>query len=173
MFVVSANGGSIHEIAPDDHAHNLVPNWSRDSRWVYFASDRSGDWQVWKAPLDEGKPERVTHQGGFAASESSDGAYVYYSKHGFPYPGVWRIPVSGGPEEIVSSLVRPMTWADWSLAARGIYFIGADKEGTAALRYFDFASGSNQSVAELTNPSFFLSVSNDDSIVVCASESWM
>jgi hypothetical protein len=32
-------------------------------------------------------------------------------------------------------------------------------------------SGSNQDVAELTNPSFFLSVSNDDRIVVCASES--
>lgn len=173
VFVVSADGGPSREIAPDDHAQNLVPNWSRDSRWVYFASDRSGDWQVWKAPLDGEKTERVTHQGGFAASESPDGVYVYYSKHRYPHPGVWRIPVNGGSEEILSPLVRPMTWADWSLAAGGIYFIGADKEGTVTLRYFDFASGSNHEVAELTNPSFFLSVSNDDHIVVCASESWM
>lgn len=173
VFIVSANGGPNREIAPDADGQNLVPNWSRDSKWLYFASDRSGDWQVWKAPLDRGKPEQVTHQGGFAASESPDGAYVYYSKHRYPHPGIWRISVSGGSEEIVSPLVRPMTWADWSLTVGGIYFIGADKDGEATLHFFDFASNSNQTVAELPNPSFFLSVSNDNRLVVCASENWM
>lgn len=78
VFVVSAKGGPSREIAPDGNSQHLVPNWSRDSRWIYFASDQSGDWQVWKAPLDGGKPVQITHLGGFAASESPDGAYGYY-----------------------------------------------------------------------------------------------
>lgn len=173
VFVVGTNGGTSREIAPDDHAENLVPNWSPDSRWIYFASNRSGDWQVWKTPLDGDKAEQVTHQGGFAASESPDGAYVYYSKHRYPHPGVWRVPTSGGPEEIVSPLVRPMTWADWSLTAGGIYFMFTETDGAVSLRFFDFVSGGNQKVAELTNPSFSLSVSSDDHLLVCASENWM
>jgi dipeptidyl aminopeptidase/acylaminoacyl peptidase len=142
VFIVSANGGPSREIAADADGQNLVPNWSRDGKWIYFASDRSGDWQVWKAPLDGGRPEQVTHQGGFAASESPDGAYVYYSKHRYPDPGIWRISVTGDSEEIVSPLVRPMTWADWSLTAGGIYFVAAEKDGEAALHFFDFTSNS-------------------------------
>lgn len=116
---------------------------------------------------------QITHLGGFAASESPDSAYGYYSKHSYPNRYIWRIPVDGNSEEIVSPLVHPMTWADWSVTTGGIYFIAPDKDAKAALQYFNLASDNNQIVAELANPSFFLSVSNDVRLVVCASESWM
>jgi dipeptidyl aminopeptidase/acylaminoacyl peptidase len=172
IFIVSVQGGPAREVAPNSASPHLVPNWSRDGKWIYFASDASGKWQVWKAPVSAGEPVQITHQGGFAAAESPDGAFVYYSKHRYRNPEVWRVPTGGNNEEIVSPLVRPMTWADWSATAEGIYFVGL--EGTKpVLQYFDFKSPSIVKAAELANPSFYLSLSTDVRLVVCAGKNWM
>lgn len=44
-----------------------MPSWSRDGHWLYFASNRSGDDQVWRVPATGGEAVQVTKQGGFAA----------------------------------------------------------------------------------------------------------
>jgi WD40-like Beta Propeller Repeat len=168
VFVVSVHGGPVREIAPDSASQHLVPNWSRDGKWIYFASDRSGEWQVWKVPFSDGEPVQVTHQGGFAAAESA----LYYSKHRYPNPEVWRIASGENSEEAVSPLVRPMTWADWSVTTEGIYFVSREEEGRPVLQYFDFRSGGIGTVAELANPSFFVSISADVRLVVCAGKNW-
>jgi len=171
IFIVSIQGGPAREIAPDSESQHLVPNWSHDGNWIYFASDRSGEWQVWKAPFAEGEPVQVTHQGGFAAAESPDGAFVYYSKHRYPTPEIWSISTAENREELVSPLLRPLTWANWSASSEGIYFVGQDGV-RPALQYFDLKSSHVVKVAELANPSFYLSLSSDDRLVVCARRSW-
>jgi len=76
-----------------------VPSWSRDGRWIYFSSDRTGKRQIWKAPAEGGEAVQVTKQGGFSAFESPDGKFVYYTKDfregGEFTPGIWRTPVEG------------------------------------------------------------------------------
>jgi tricorn protease-like protein len=171
IFIVSIQGGPAREIAPDSESQHLIPNWSHDGNWIYFASDRSGEWQVWKAPFAEGEPVQVTHQGGFAAAESPDGAFVYYSKHRYPTPEIWSISTAENREELVSPLLRPLTWANWSASSEGIYFVGQDGV-RPALQYFDLKSSHVVKVAELANPSFYLSLSSDDRLVVCARRSW-
>ena len=46
VFVIDAEGRNYHSIStgPSD---NVVPSWSRDGKALYFASDRTGVWQVW------------------------------------------------------------------------------------------------------------------------------
>jgi Tol biopolymer transport system component len=41
------------------------PDYSPDGRWIYFNSDRSGSWDIWRIPADgagadDAKAERVT-----------------------------------------------------------------------------------------------------------------
>jgi len=62
-----------------DPADHFVPSWSRDGNWIYFASTRSGRYEVWKAPAGGGEAIEVTRNGGFAALESLDGKVVYLS----------------------------------------------------------------------------------------------
>jgi hypothetical protein len=58
----------------------MLPRWSRDGK--YFCSKESGTAQVWKAPSGGGQAVRVTHGGGFVASESPDEKWLYFSGEG-------------------------------------------------------------------------------------------
>ena len=43
----------------------VSPSWSRDGKWIYFASDRSGEYQVWKMPAGGGEAVQLTRKGGY------------------------------------------------------------------------------------------------------------
>ena len=75
-----------------DAVNDIAPSWSRDSKWIYFASLRTQDLQIWKVPAKVGVIQ-MTSKGGNVPIESPDGRFVLYTKQG---SGIWRIPVSGG-----------------------------------------------------------------------------
>ena len=121
VFVIPAAGGVPEKVTDDDSFHDL-PSWSRDGRWIYFASDRSGGWEVWKMPSTGGHAVQVTRHGGFAAFESPDGRFLYYAK-GLTVPGIWRVPTDGGEEiEVISSLEAGY-WGYWAAVEDGIYYL--------------------------------------------------
>lgn len=76
-------------------ADDVAPSWSSDGKWIYFASNRSGRWQIWRKPAGGGKAIQVTRKGGVAALESPDGQWLYYTKS--DTAGIWRTPTSGIP----------------------------------------------------------------------------
>ena len=75
----------------------MAPNWSADGRWIYFASNRSGRWQIWRRPAEGGEAVQVTRKGGVTAFESSDGQWLYYAKS--DTVGIWRTPTSALPAD--------------------------------------------------------------------------
>jgi Tol biopolymer transport system component len=121
-----------------DTANDVVPSWSNDGRWIYFASNRSGSWQVWKAPTEGGPAVQVTQNGGLAAFESPDGQFVFYAK--FTEPGIWRVPVEGGEETLVLDLLQPGFWGYWVVVDEGIYFLNAEAEPRPAIEFYRFAT---------------------------------
>ena len=137
IYTASTDGSSapVPLVAPTGSS-DMLPNWSHDGKWIYFASIRSGRWQIWKQPAGRERPEQVTTQGGFSAFESVDGASIYYSK-GPNIPGIWKLP---GEELVLPSASAPK-WG-WTLGKSGIYYVeaNANEELSAELRYFDFAS---------------------------------
>ena len=50
-----------------------MPSWSRDGQWIYFASNRTGSWQVWKvkAASDESHASAVQVDASGASRHSS------------------------------------------------------------------------------------------------------
>ena len=113
-----------------EQTEDVVPSFSRDGKWVYFASNRGGSWQVWKSPSAGGRAQQVTRDGGFAAFESPDGKYLYYAK-GRSVFGLWRVPIAGGFEEPVLKHLKPGYWGWWGICDAGIVY--ADREPGQAM----------------------------------------
>jgi Tol biopolymer transport system component len=132
--------------------------WSRDGRWIYFASDRSGEYQVWKVPAGGGEAVRVTRKGGFAAFESSDGQWVYYTKNDGAR-NLWKRHRDGGEEiQVLESVVA----GAFALVSEGIYFIPkADSVGRYSIQFFDFATKRIRSISTVESPQGHLSLSPD------------
>lgn len=117
-----------------------VPSWSADGTFLYFASDRTGQWEIWKQATSGGKLTQVTRNGGYAARESRDRKWLYFSKiRGY---GIWRIPAQdGGHEEVVIDPSCNVQQKGWALTPEEIVFTERAGEGrSAALRAFRLAS---------------------------------
>jgi WD40 repeat protein len=76
---VSADGGRPRQLTTED-SDEVRPSWSQDGHWIYFGSNRTGAWQVYKPNVESDKTVQLTRNGGREAFESADGNFVYYSK---------------------------------------------------------------------------------------------
>lgn len=130
IFVVSANGGTARELTTGN-SNDILPRWSADGQSLYFASNRSGDWQTWKIAITNGQPQQITRTNGYLAMESPDGLWIYFTKNN--EPGIWRIPATGselknpGPKAETRVLPQPADgyWGYWAVTVRGIYFLNS------------------------------------------------
>jgi len=88
------------------------------------------------------------------ARESADGQFVYY--HGYfgrQKRGIWRVPVSGGPETLILDrhLLGPR---NWDLTDRGIYFIDGNAK-PKTICFYDFATRRVKSLAPVHSDQAF------------------
>jgi Tol biopolymer transport system component/DNA-binding winged helix-turn-helix (wHTH) protein len=128
IFVVRPDGGGLRRMTTSE-SEDVVPSWSRDGKWIYFASDRGGSFEIWKVPAASGESTstpamQVTRSGGFNGVESLDGKYLYFNKDR-DNPALWRLNLSSGAgseQPILESLER---WGWWTLGPKGIYFFQA------------------------------------------------
>jgi Tol biopolymer transport system component/DNA-binding winged helix-turn-helix (wHTH) protein len=150
IWVIRSDGGAPRRITTH-RAENDSPSWSRDGKWIYFSSSRSGTFQIWKAPRTgetaANPAVQVTNGGGFRASESFDGKYLYFSK-GRGVPGLWRRSLASPDSREEPVLPSLQNWGWWTIVPNGIYFL-EEKSGTFSLRYYDLARGAAVLVAEL------------------------
>jgi dipeptidyl aminopeptidase/acylaminoacyl peptidase len=149
VYVVRADGGDMVRLTRQQAA-NAQPSWSHDGAWIYFRSDRSGSGQIWKVRADGSEPTQLTTGGGYQAFESPDGKLVFYAKER-GHPGIWSVPVGGGPELPVLEAARHNAWA---VANGGIYYIDYDRadSSTVPVNRFDLATGRTVNAAKLPVP---------------------
>ena len=58
--VVPFDGSSNGRVAGPTSGHCTIAAWSPDGRWMYFSSDATGSFQIWRQRFPDGKPEQIT-----------------------------------------------------------------------------------------------------------------
>ena len=169
--VVDVAGTHPHRVAAFPDGDSVIPRWSHDGKWIYFASNHNGRaFQIWKVPMQDGAaaggpPVQITKNGGIASAESEDGTQLFFSK--LTDPGVWTIPVGGGSEAALWHGPGPDNWSNWAVARLGIYFFAPNAAGPPEIEFLDFRTKKISHVARLEKPSFFgLTVSPDGKSLV-------
>jgi serine/threonine protein kinase len=64
VFIANSIGSNPRRILVNPNGiHNHFPTWSRDGRWIYFASgfQDTDEWDLWRISSSGGQPERLTH----------------------------------------------------------------------------------------------------------------
>jgi Tol biopolymer transport system component len=118
IYLIGAEAGAPRRITSGGSS-DVRPSWSRDGAWIYFGSNRSGAWEIWKISPQGTVSAQVTHDGGREAFEDPDGRFLYYVKAA-PTPGIWRMPLSGGPAEPVCD---EGVQGQWGIGRRGLYYL--------------------------------------------------
>ena len=156
IYVVRVSGGEPVNLT-NHPADDKQPTVSRDGRWIYFGSDRSGEYRIWKVGPDGGVPVPVTagEQEQYAL-ESVDGRTLYYSDGA----RLWSMPAAGGaPVLELEPFPLSMNWAVWE---SGVYF---QKAATTpnVIEHYDFRSKTVTPVMENDTSSYYgLSLSPDE-----------
>ena len=149
IYVAAPEGGTIRPVM-STRTYDARPRWSRDGRSIYFFSTRSGDYQIWKTPVDAPNADaaavQITRNGGTEAEESPDG-YLYYAKASAP--GIWRLPLVRGGAEGEERLLDIGGVGRWCLGSHGIFVLDDQAGRPPAIRFFDFATRRTSQVRAL------------------------
>jgi len=60
IYRIDAKGGAASLLTTSD-AHDYMPVWSPDGKWIAFASDRSGNFDIYLMPAEGGTAKRLTY----------------------------------------------------------------------------------------------------------------
>ncbi len=138
IWTVPAIGSAISVQVTNDGALDWNPTWSSDGRFLYFASNRGGTFNLWRIPIDEqsgktvGAAEPVTAPTTWAGflSFSRDGSRMAFASLD-PRSSLLRVPfdadrgiVTGPPVAIVRGN-RPIRDHDVSTDGRWVAFTSA------------------------------------------------
>jgi Tol biopolymer transport system component len=154
IYVVDANGGRPRRVGSGTSS-DFVPSFSRDGKWIYFYSDRTGRHEVWRVPLGEGVARQMTENGGSVAFESTDGRTLFYWRNG----RLFARSLDGGPERQVLDNV----WA-FAVFDDGIYYIGRPgPDQQHPIQFHEFSTGAGRLLTKVDGslPADRFSVSPD------------
>ena len=162
IYTMDVDGGRLSQVTHGDY-DNYAATWSHDGLSLYFTSTRSGRAEIWKMLAGNHDPVQVTHNGGQFAIASDDGKTLYFSKAAGS-GSIWRMPVTGGPEEqLVDSLYR----GNFAVTKRGIYYMShPDESGACILKLYNIATGTNSTILQIGRPEYGLDVSPDGRYLV-------
>jgi Tol biopolymer transport system component len=147
IWAIHVDGSGLRQVTRSPTDENM-PSFSRDGRWIYFGSNRTGRSEVWRVAAEGGTEEQVTREGGALPFESLDGRTLYYMRPGQNSALLAR-PTAGGAERVI---FRCVDTTSYSVAPHGLFHVDCNPPGSRnasqhLLRYWDAATGQDRPVA--------------------------
>jgi Tol biopolymer transport system component/DNA-binding winged helix-turn-helix (wHTH) protein len=145
IFVMAADGGQVRRLTRDNGADEVIPSWSGDGKSLYYACNRTGRFEIWKASMQGRNCTQLTHNGGFVAFESRDGRSIYYTNNIHDGNSIlWILPNTGGKERTVLKSVAGRSFA---VMQDGIYYLAQVSEAGGSINFHRFSTGKDEELA--------------------------
>jgi tricorn protease len=124
VFTVPAKAGEIRNLTNSSGARELWPVWSPDGRWIAYASDRSGEYELYiRAQDGTGDERKLTSLGpGFRSqlTWSPDSKKIAFSEISL---ALSYVDVASGQVTVVDRAdTEPITGFDWSPDSKWLAF---------------------------------------------------
>jgi Tol biopolymer transport system component len=151
--IAGADRGEPKRLSSESSA-DAAPSWSADGKFIYFASERTGRWEVWRRPALGGPAVQITRNRGFVSRASPDHEWVYFA--GAPKQGIWRIRLATSGDDMASGeelVIGPPYHVQsdgWTLAGNEIIFLDrASGTRTAAIRAYNVSTHAVRLISSL------------------------
>jgi serine/threonine protein kinase len=162
VWTIDADGGTPRRLTTHS-ADDGMPSWSRDGRFVYFSSNRTGADAIWRVLATGGTEEQVTDAGGGKSQEAPDGKTLFVRGTGAGHAPVFAVPLAGGPARTVIDCAPQNGFAVGTL---GVYHVGCVDSGDAPLFVWDPATGRDRPLGTLERSYGQLTVSADGKTIL-------
>jgi Tol biopolymer transport system component/DNA-binding winged helix-turn-helix (wHTH) protein len=104
----------------------MAPSWSRDGRWLYYASTAGGGWHVFRARPDGSQAHQLSARQSVYARESVDGRQVLLRARG--EDGIWQHDLDSGRETLLiddAAFAQPRAFEP---VHDGIYYVDRSQQ---------------------------------------------
>ncbi|HYO80882.1 MAG TPA: hypothetical protein VES20_05735 [Bryobacteraceae bacterium] len=148
VYIMEVESRNVRRLTRAD-THDWIPTWSRDGASLYFTSTRSGRAEVWNQPVEsKGEATRIGLEAASDVFEDPSGKYLYFTRAA---AGIFRYVRDSGREDPIPELAATKTRRYWTLTNNGIYYVQHDLP-PRDIRFFDFATQTNRTVASIESP---------------------
>ena len=147
VCLIPSAGGATREITTNE-TNNRVQGWSSTGDELYFISDCTGEWQIWKQPIESISAIQVSWESAIGARISPDGTLLYFTKPS--RHGLWRTPVERWQPKPLMVGLGPTGSDNWDVTEQGVYYLRRHRNNFQVL-YYDNAGDSVRIVAETEN----------------------
>ncbi|HTK28886.1 MAG TPA: winged helix-turn-helix domain-containing protein [Vicinamibacterales bacterium] len=138
LVVVNVDSGAAQSLAVGADAI-VSPSWSHDGSRVYFGALRRGAWELSAVEMPDGPPRTIVANG-YAAAESPDGRWLYYTR--IDRRGLWRRRTGDdGEARLVSAAVQAEDWLNVAVTSDGVFYVAHPDAGEPRLTLIDPAGG--------------------------------
>jgi len=111
-------------------SNEIFPSWSSDGHSIYFTSNYSGQWEIYRQAVAGGDPVAVTHDGGKRALQSADGRWLYiFRGEGagdivrIPTPDRLNLPMEVNKSARTISRFGPDMDGRWDITQNGLMYL--------------------------------------------------
>lgn len=114
LWVMDLGTGVPRLLVPGIH-QDLHPDWSPDGQWIAFASDRSGELEIWVVRPDGSGLKQITSGPGSKTwpAWSPDGKKILYTGSHEGRQGLWLVGADGSGAEPFVAGGEQLRDADW------------------------------------------------------------
>jgi len=95
------------------------PHFSLDGTMLYFASDKSGDWQIWSFNFLDKSIRQITQKGGYQVETDHADGNLYFTK--YRQQGIWQLDINTQLEtRVVANISRN---ANFKVCLNSLYYL--------------------------------------------------